>query len=87
MFPTARPTLADEVSSPKSRGLELVLDPHSSPADLVRVCEGLEKHLNAEIISVEHHRQGITLRCSPQNLAEFLRLLPKLPKIIKWSLT
>ncbi len=64
---------------------KLVLDPHSDPADLVRMYQGLKTHLKAEIVSVEHLRQGVTLTCTVQDMLMFLGVLPKLPKINEWS--
>ena len=64
---------------------QLVLDPHSSPADVVLMYQGLKTHLKAEIISVEHLRQGVILTCILQDLAMFLGVLPKLPKFNSWS--
>ena len=49
------------------------------------MCEGLETHLKAEIVSVEHLKQGVTLKCTIQDLAAFLGALPNLPGIKQWS--
>ena len=64
---------------------QLVLDPHSDPADLVRMYQGLKTHLKAEIVSVEYLRQGVTVTCTLQDVVMFLGVLPKLPKINEWS--
>ena len=64
---------------------QLVLDPHSSPADVVLMYQGLKTHLKAEIFSVEHLKKGVTLTCSFQDMAMFLGVLPKLPRINEWS--
>ena len=58
---------------------------HSIPADLVRMYEGLKTHLEAEILSVDHLKQGVTVTCTLQDVAAFIGVLPKLAEINKWS--
>ena len=66
---------------------ELVLDPRGGPADLIQVLQDLEKHLKAQIVSVEPRAKGftVTLTCAVQDMVTFLGMLPNLTVIKEWS--